>query len=292
VSAQSIALQATDVRKRYGSNHALRGVTLSLMAGGFHVLVGRNGAGKSTLMRILARRETADSGTAFLLSRSIDEDRAEHGRDVEFVSEAVDYGVPLTMQRFFARFAEIRPGWQLAPFEASMRTLGVDLDKSFSALSRGQRMQVACAAALASKPRFLLLDEVTSVLDARARPYFVDAFADLCREGGTVLMATNIVSEVRDVADRLLFLEEGVVSMDVTVPELSERFVRLVQVSGQDHPIFASRACVRIGKGDDGRPHWLCPRDEVTAKRVPESLFDPRKVTPEEAFIYFSTRAA
>jgi ABC-type multidrug transport system ATPase subunit len=245
------------------------------------------------LLRVLARREPADAGTAFLLGRSIDDDLAEHGRDVEFVSEATDYGVPVTMHAFFSRFLpEIRPGWQLAPFEASMRTLGVDLDKSFSALSRGQRMQVACAAALAGKPRFLLLDEVTSVLDARARPFFVDAFADMCRAGGTVLMATNIVSEVRDAADRLLFLEEGNLSIDVAVAELSERFVRLVQLPGRDHAIFAASVCVRIGKGEDGHPHWLCPRDDVASRAVPEDLVSTRKVTPEEAFIYFTTRAA
>jgi len=57
----------------------------------------------------------------------------------------------------------------------------------------------------------VLLDEITAVLDTHARPYFVDALAALCRDGGTVLMATNIVSEVRDAAHALLLIEEGTV---------------------------------------------------------------------------------
>jgi ABC-2 type transport system ATP-binding protein len=285
MSSSSVALQLRGIHKRYGRNHVLRDITLSMSAGNFHVLVGRNGAGKSTLLRILGRREPPDAGEAMLFGRSLADDLAEHGRDVAFVSEATDYAVPTTMGAFFAGYSEIQPGWEWEPFEASMRTLGVDLDKSFGALSRGQRMQVACAVALAGKPRLVLLDEVTSVLDARARPYFVDALVDLCRAGGTVLMATNIVSEVRDAADRLLLLEEGAVRIDVSVAELSERFVRLVRIPGRDHAAFTSTACLPIGKGDDGRARWLIPRDEAAARDLPDDLVDPRKVTPEEAFI-------
>jgi ABC-type multidrug transport system ATPase subunit len=171
-----------------------------------------------------------------------------------------------------------------------MRTLGVDLDKSFGALSRGQRMQVACAAALAGKPRLLLLDEVTSVLDARARPYFVDALSAACRAGSTVLLATNIVSEVRDAADRLLLIEDGAVQIDVSVADLSERFLRLLRRVGQDHAVFSAHSAVPVGKGEDGHARWLVPRDDPAARGLPEELVDPRKVTPEEAFIYFTSR--
>jgi len=211
LSSASPAVELRGVHKRYGRNHVLRGVSLALQAGTFTLLVGRNGAGKSTLLRILGRREPADAGTGALLGRPLDADLAEHGRDVAFVSEATDYAVPLPLGAFFERFPEIQPGWDWASFEGSMRTLKLDLARSFSTLSRGQRMQVACAAALAGKPRVLLLDEITAVLDTHARPYFVDAFAALCQGGGTVLMATNIVSEVRDAAHGLLRIEEGTV---------------------------------------------------------------------------------
>jgi ABC-2 type transport system ATP-binding protein len=291
-SSESAAVELRGIHKKYGRTHALRAVSLTMAPGKFHVLVGRNGAGKSTLLRILGRREPPDAGQASILGHPLDDDLAEHGRNVAFVSEAIDYAMPLTMRDFFARFSDFQPRWSWEHFEAPMRTLGVDLDKSFSTLSRGQRMQVACAVALAGKPRVLLLDEVTSVLDARARPYFVDAFAELCRSGGTVLMATNIVSEVRDAADRLLLLEQGSVQIDTSVAELSERFIRLTESSGRDHPVFASTACVHIGKGEDGQLRWLIPREDAAARDLPEALVDPRKVTPEEAFIYFTARAA
>jgi ABC-type multidrug transport system ATPase subunit len=288
----SPGLELRGVNKRYGRNQALRNLSLSLKRGTFHVLAGRNGAGKSTMLRILGRREAPDSGEAFVLGRSLGDDRAEHGQGVAYVSESTDYAVGATMRAFFSRFSEIQPGWEWAPFEATMQTMGIDLDKAFSTLSRGQRMQVACAAALAGKPRVLLLDEVTSVLDARARFYFVEAFGEVCRGGGTVLMATNIVSEARDVADRLLLLEDGAMKIDVSVAELSERFVRLVPVPGGDHAVFASPACVPVGKGEDGRPRWLIPRDDGAARSLPEDIVDRRRVTPEEAFIYFTARAA
>lgn len=207
----SPAVELRGVHKRYGRKHVLRGASLALEAGTFTVLVGHPGAGKSTLLRILGRREPADAGTGALLGRPLDADLAEHGRDVALVSEATDYAVPLTLRAFFERFAGIQPGWDWPSFEGSMRTLKLDLSRSFSGLSRGQRMQVACAAALAGKPRVVLLDEVTAVLDTQARPYFVHAFAALCRDGGTILMATNAASEVRDAAHGLLRVEDGTV---------------------------------------------------------------------------------
>jgi ABC-type multidrug transport system ATPase subunit len=103
-SSSSFALELRGICKRYGRNHVLRNLTVSMGAGQFHVLVGRNGAGKSTLLRILGRREPADSGDGMLLGRPLSDDLAEHGHDVAFVSEATDYAVPGTMRAFFSRY--------------------------------------------------------------------------------------------------------------------------------------------------------------------------------------------
>jgi energy-coupling factor transporter ATP-binding protein EcfA2 len=113
------------------------------------------------------------------------------------------------LRAFFEQFPQIREGWDWPMFAGMMRERGLDLDKPFAALSRGQRMQVACAAALAGKPKVVLADEITAVLDDRARPYFVEALAETCRRGATVLMATNLVTEVKDVVDREIRLEDG-----------------------------------------------------------------------------------
>jgi ABC-type multidrug transport system ATPase subunit len=207
--ASDAAIEVRDIRKRYGRNEVLRGVTFSLEAGKFHTLVGHNGAGKSTLLRILGRHEAPSSGTGALLGRPLDADLAEHGRDVALVSEATDYAVPVPLGAFFRQFPRIHAGWDWPAFEAMMRARGLDLDKAFAALSRGQKMQVACAAALAGQPRVVLVDEITAVLDDRARPYFVDALAGVCRRGGTVLMATNLVTEASAVVDREIRIEDG-----------------------------------------------------------------------------------
>jgi ABC-type multidrug transport system ATPase subunit len=214
LSSDAAAAELHGIHKRYGGNRVLRGVTLTLEAGVFHVLVGRRGAGKSTLLRILGRRIPPDAGTGFLLGRPIEADLIDHGRDVALVSEKVDYAVPVPLRAFFARFAEVRPGWDGTSFEVSLRSLGVDLDAPYATLSRSQRMQIACAAALAGNPRLLLLDEVTAVLDPRARAHFVDALAQVCQRGGTVLMASSIVADARDVADRVLVVEHGIVKAD------------------------------------------------------------------------------
>jgi len=202
-------IELRGVKKSYSGTQVLKEVELRLEPGKFYLLVGSNGVGKSTLMRILMRQERLDAGEGQILGYELQGDHPSQTSHVALVSEATDYALPLSLGEIFARFPRIHPRWDASVFHELQGKLGFDLSKRFSDLSRGQKMQVAMAAAFAIRPRLFLLDEITSVLDPRTREIIV---ARLCSEvaaGATVLLSTNILTEVQHVADHTLILEGG-----------------------------------------------------------------------------------
>ena len=284
----SLAIKLVNVTKSYGSNHALRGVSLELESGQFYILLGKNGAGKSTLMRLLMRYEMPDAGTGLVLGEPIDSERDDFNLEIGYVSEALDYHLPLRMNKLFSYFAEIYPRWEQKIFENMLRELRIDLTKQFRELSRGQKMQVAFAAAAAIQPRLLILDEITAVLDANARAFFMDYLGRFTRQGGTVVMATNIVSEVQNYANHMILMHDGRVSLDVPVRELSRLFVKVRRAPDEQHPVFSSAECVEVALNSDGSTSHIVSRQLADKFALPARLHDSRGITAEEIFIYFT----
>jgi ABC-2 type transport system ATP-binding protein len=286
----SLAVDLRGITKFYGAHGALKDVTMALEAGHFYILLGKNGAGKSTLMRLLMRYEVADRGLGRVLGESLECERDEFNQNVGFVSEALDYQLPMRMRTLFSYFEEIYPRWDRKLFESLLGELHIDLNRYFKELSRGQKMQVAFAAAAAVRPKLLILDEITSVLDANARGFFMDYLGAFVREGGTVVMATNIVSEVQNYADHVILLHEGTVSLNVAVAELPKLFVKVRHLPQDMHPLFDHAECVEVALNSDGSTSAVASVELARSFNLPPSFIDHRGITAEEIFIYFTRR--
>ena len=279
----SAAIDLKNVGKKFGSQTALTDVNLSLPAGHFYALMGRNGAGKSTLMRILMRQETLSHGKAAIFGRDVETDPSDFNQDIGFVSEAIDFQFPVSLETFFRFFSKGFPRWDGGIFNAILGRMGVDPKRYFKTLSRGQRMHVATAAAIAVRPRLLILDEVTSVLDPDARGFFMDHLSEFVAKGGTVLMASNILSEVHNHADHLVLLHEGTVKLNLSAKELEKEFAKLRKPAGNAHAIFSDPDCAEVGLNSDGSTSHLVPVSKAAG--LPTELRDQRKITAEEIFV-------
>ncbi len=290
--SKTAVMELNDVCKSYQSRQVLKSVSLRLEPGLFYALIGQNGAGKSTLMRILARHEAPDRGCGSILGESILKDSREHARRVAYVSESIDYVLPISARNFFEHYGSLFPDWQAGTFESVIRELGIDLNLAFRSYSRGQRMQIAFAAALAQRPKALLLDEITSVLDARARNLVMRLLGRYVQAGGTVLMATHIVTEVHPYAHRMILIEDGELKLDLPVEEIANRFLKLKRPRDYELDIFDHDECVLVGSLPDDSLAYLIPMSAVPPQSLPEEVFCDARITPEEAFIYFTHKKA
>lgn len=141
-------------------------------------------------------------------------------------------------------------------------------------------MQFAFAIAVAAKPRLLILDEITAVLDASVRLYVMNCLKTFTRQGGTVLIATNILSEVQHFADRLIIVGGGRVIFDEATSEFARLFAKY-----RGRPGEAPAGGREVGVNSDGSVSYLAPRElQVSLSE------DQRGITPEDLFIYHSRK--
>jgi polar amino acid transport system ATP-binding protein len=214
-------LRITALRKSYGTHEVLRGIDLDVMRGEVIAIIGKSGSGKSTLLRCINGLEVFQHGSLIVDGRHLLHDNAKAMRDLR-------QGVGMIFQNFnlfphlsvgrnvmlAPHLVKKRPG---AENEARARQLlaRVGLAEKFDALpdklSGGQQQRVAIARALAMDPAIMLCDEITSALDPELVGEVLRVVESLADEGMTLLMVTHEMSFARKVADRVIFMHQGLV---------------------------------------------------------------------------------
>jgi polar amino acid transport system ATP-binding protein len=223
------ALSIEGVHKSFGKLEVLRGIDLELAEHEVVCLIGASGSGKSTLLRCVNLLEPIDSGRIALHDEEISAPRVDVNR--------VRRGIGIVFQSFnlfphMSVLANItlgpRKALGLSTPEAEARAdellarFGL-ADKRMEypdRLSGGQQQRVAIVRALAMHPGLLLLDEVTSALDPELVAEVLEVIRELAAEGMTMLIATHEMTFARDVANRVCFLDAGVILEEGTPAEI------------------------------------------------------------------------
>lgn len=220
VTAGADVLHASGIRKSFGDKEVLRGVEVSLARHEVVALIGASGSGKSTLLRCLGLLEPIDDGQILLAGEDISDPRvdanavrARLGAVFQsynlFPHLSVLDNVTLAsrvVHRVPRREAEARARELLARIGLADKA-GEHPDR----LSGGQQQRAAIIRAIATDPEVLLLDEITSALDPELVGEVLELVRDLAVAGSTILMATHEMAFARDVADRVVFLDQGVI---------------------------------------------------------------------------------
>ncbi len=213
-------IEVKDLNISFGKLHILKGVSLNINQGEKIVLIGPSGSGKSTFLRCLNRLETPDSGTILF-----------EGSDLTSPDTNLDLyrqKMGMVFQHFnlFPHLNVIQ-NITLAPVTLKLREKAdaekeaIELldkvglkDKAFaypSTLSGGQKQRIAIVRALAMHPDVMLFDEPTSALDPEMVGEVLEVMKGLAREGMTMVVVTHEMGFAREVADRVIFMNEGII---------------------------------------------------------------------------------
>ncbi len=211
-------LDLNDIHKSYGDHVSLAGVTLVIPEMRTLVLLGPSGGGKSTLLRVIAGLETPDRGQVALDGDTLqfsEEYLLRYRRSIGTVFQSFNLFPHLTALQNITLPLEKVHGY--APEAAASYALQLltrfhlagHALKRPAQLSGGQKQRVAIARAVAIKPRLLLFDEPTSALDPEMTVEVLDLIAELRQEGRPLLLVTHEIGFARQVADQVVFLQEG-----------------------------------------------------------------------------------
>ncbi|BCW86444.1 ectoine/hydroxyectoine ABC transporter ATP-binding protein EhuA (plasmid) [Arthrobacter sp. NicSoilE8] len=233
-SAATPAISIRGLTKSYGDNHVLRGVDLDIEAGQKVAFIGRSGSGKTTLLRILMTLEQPDQGLIRINGKPLgvrakgegyvpDTRRniAEIRRDIGMVFQHFNlFPHKTVLQNVMEAPVHVL---KLGKDEARERGIALlekvglahKVDEYPSRLSGGQQQRVAIARALAMRPQVMLFDEVTSALDPEVVGEILNVIRDIASETSmTMLLVTHEMRFARSFADRVIYMEEGVVAED------------------------------------------------------------------------------
>lgn len=213
-------LKADSVRKSFGDNEVLKGISIDVAQGEVVCLIGASGSGKSTFLRCLNLLEQVDDGDIWLDDVEITDPQI----DADDVRQRV--GIVFQAYNLFPHLS-VLSNVCLGPVKALGRSrsdveveamelldrIGLSAKaKSYpDALSGGQQQRVALVRAIAMRPQILLLDEITSALDPMLVGEVLDVIRDLRRDGMTIIMATHEMTFAREIADRIVFMADGMV---------------------------------------------------------------------------------
>ncbi|MGH2662980.1 MAG: amino acid ABC transporter ATP-binding protein [Actinomycetota bacterium] len=216
----SEALRCEAIHKSFGRLEVLRGVDLTLRPHEVVALIGASGSGKSTLLRCINLLDRIDEGRILLAGKEI----TSPGIDVNRVRRRI--GIVFQAFNLFPHMDVLR-NISLAPIEALGLPRGEAVDQARALLARfgladkereypdrlsgGQQQRVAIVRALAMRPDIMLLDEVTSALDPELIAEVLEVIRELATGGMTMILATHEMGFARDIADRVCFLDQGVI---------------------------------------------------------------------------------
>jgi polar amino acid transport system ATP-binding protein len=210
-------IQVNHLSKCFGENEVLKDINLEIKEGEVVCIIGPSGSGKSTFLRCINRLETPSGGTIVYQGKEMND-----GSDIRLFREEVG----MVFQRFnLFPLKTVLENVTLAPVltkkknKAEAKTTALELlnkvgladkaDAMPSILSGGQQQRVAIARALAMEPKALLFDEPTSALDPELVGDVLEVMKKLAKDGMTMIVVTHEMGFARDVADRVIFMDNG-----------------------------------------------------------------------------------
>ncbi|WP_078665479.1 MULTISPECIES: amino acid ABC transporter ATP-binding protein [Carboxydocella] len=207
-----------NVNKYFGNHHVLKDINLEIREGEVVVVIGPSGSGKSTMLRCINQLEKISSGELIVDGFRLDDPKVNinllrqeigmvfqhfnlypHKTVLENITLA-----PIKVKKMDPREAE-----KIARYYLQKVGIAEKADAYPSQLSGGQQQRVAIARGLAMKPKIMLFDEPTSALDPEMVNEVLDVMKSLAREGMTMVVVTHEMGFAREVADRVIFMDEG-----------------------------------------------------------------------------------
>jgi len=248
-------IETKGLKKAYdGGQEVLSGLDLRVPRGSVYGFLGRNGTGKTTTIRILMGLLRWDVGRVEVLGESSFKLSVETRQRIGYVSQEQTMFEWMTIEQLVAFTSSFYPTWDADYTQRLRKKLDLPSARPLGALSSGQQQKAALLLALAQRPDLLILDEPAASLDTVVRREFLESILDvLTDEGITVLISSQILTDVERIADWIGILSDGRMLLSEPLEDLKESIKRLrIRTSGRETEIEHVPGAIRtIRRGSE-----------------------------------------
>jgi len=216
-----VTVQVANIRKLFKGEAVIHDVSLQAEPGQIIALCGGNGAGKSTILRMIAGILRPDKGEIRVCGLRWQEDRRRYARQIGYMPDDYRFSAGLTARETMAFWAGLKDVPR-SHIDEALASVGLEEtgSKPVASFSKGMRQRVLFAQALLARPPLIIMDEPTNGLD----PYWMESFIRLVRQAGasgqTVLFSTHQLQVAEALADRILFLRDGMIELEGSSAEI------------------------------------------------------------------------
>jgi ABC-2 type transport system ATP-binding protein len=286
------AIQIENLAYAYGKAEAVHDLSLQVLPGRCYGLFGRNGAGKTTTMKCLLNLLRPQRGQVRAFGLDPAKSEVAVKRRLAYVPDQVAFYPWMTVRETLDYLASFRDRWNQKTERELLERFRLDPAKRTSALSKGQRTQLALIAAICPEPDLLVLDEPKSGLDPIVRREFIETVIGAFQEGNpgnrTILVSTHLITEFEGLIDEFTIVDQGRAVMTLDADLARERYQKIrarfaqapvnLDLTGALRVRREGRELELIAKGDG--PRLL----ERLRQHNPESL-STEALTLEEIFV-------
>lgn len=207
--------------RTYTSGFTLGPIDLEIPAGEVVGLLGQNGAGKTTMLRIMIGVLRSDSGSVRLWGLNHENETREIKERIGYVDEEpviYDWMKPTDLERFLSPYY---PRWSSQDFSKYLQRLEIRQDLSYGKLSKGNKVKLSIAAALAKRPELLILDEPTSGLDPVVRQDILHLLQQYreSQPNASIIFSSHILGDLEQICTRIVIIDRGKVLADAPLDE-------------------------------------------------------------------------
>jgi ABC-2 type transport system ATP-binding protein len=262
-------IQTEALTKKYRRVSALDHVNLEVQEGAVYALVGQNGAGKTTAIKILMNLIPASQGTAQVLGTDSRKIRGKYYNQIGYVSENQEIPEWMKVGALLDYLRDFYPTWDLTLEQSLVKQFELPLDRKIKALSRGMKMKLALAGALAFHPRLIVLDEPFGGLDPLVRDQLIEGLLERAAES-TVFLSSHDLAEIESFASHVGYLESGKLLFSEGMTSLSMRFREVELTRDSDGPLPSPLPS-----------NWLKAKSSGAIVRFVDSCYDEQNTSSE-----------
>ncbi len=267
------SIELSGLCKSYGG-FALQDVDLTLPGGAILGLIGENGAGKTTTIKCILNLIRRDGGEISVLGRDNRKEERLWKQEVGVVLDECFFHDTLRASDVGRILAPVYRNWDPALFRAYLDKFALPGGKLVKEYSRGMKMKLSLAAALAHRPRLLILDEATAGLDPVVRDEILDEFLGfVCDEDHAILISSHIITDLEKVADYITYLHQGRVVLSGSKDDILDRYGRVACTAAQLAAVRPEHL-LRVRRGQFGCEALVADR-RAFHRLYPDLAVDP-----------------